>query len=312
MACPKESCAGATSYNQIMGIELNHAEQYETAAAAPYKGRAAAPNLPQPLRALLDAVEPAPVCAVMTDVCYGLWQILTYLQAAEQSLHGGHGRDRATLLFKLVHEKARSLLVYLQTRAPRAGGATPQLIAVLDGVTFALQHELGRVFDGELMASPAGQPAPRFRAEGLRAHGLLANCFQQSLVTLAQVFDPALTGAELFSDYRRRQEQSFVLYEELWRLSRLVRRAEAERGLHTYYALVKELKTFRAGCLHYLMYRDWAEFEGFIERITDVKSAVELAPVLHQFACYLEALIAHVRLRAVLQEHAGLLKDAQG
>lgn len=295
-----------------MSTKVNKAEHCPSAAVVRPTGGATATLLPPPLRTVLAGIEPLPVRAAVADLCYGLVQLLAYLHAAEQSLHAVREQGPVLLLFNLVHERARSLLIYVRTRAARTEGAPEQLGTVLDGVTFAVQHELRRVFEGELVAAGADQSAPRFRAEALRAHGLLVNCFQQSLVTIAQVFDPAITGAQLFSDYRQRQEQSFVLYEELWRLTRLAQRAESERGLHAYFALVKGLKTFRAGCLHYLMYRDWAEFEGFIERITGAKNAVELRPVLQQFNCYLETLIAHVRMRAVLQEHAELLADEQG
>ncbi|HYE64953.1 MAG TPA: hypothetical protein VD966_05190, partial [Pyrinomonadaceae bacterium] len=59
----------------------------------------------------------------------------------------------------------------------------------------------------------------------------------------------------------------------------------------------------RHGSMHYLMYRDWEEFERFVVEVMDTRSAGELAPVLHRFARYLETLLGQVRMRAVLNDH---------
>ena len=51
------------------------------------------------------------------------------------------------------------------------------------------------------------------------------------------------------------------------------------------------------------MYSDWPQFESFCERITvAADDHNSLAPILHQFQCYLEALLGQVRMRAVLAE----------
>ena len=67
--------------------------------------------------------------------------------------------------------------------------------------------------------------------------------------------------------------------------------------------LAAGIERFRAESMEYLMYSDWPQFESFCERIEIAESDTSsLAPVLHQFQCYLETLLGQVRMRAVLAD----------
>jgi hypothetical protein len=65
------------------------------------------------------------------------------------------------------------------------------------------------------------------------------------------------------------------------------------------------LAEFRRDSLEFLMYSDWPQFESFCERISTSDGASSgLAEVLHQFLCYLEALVRQVKMRAVLADES--------
>jgi hypothetical protein len=153
-------------------------------------------------------------------------------------------------------------------------------------------------------SSTVAAPAPSTRAELTRAYGLLHNCFQQSIITLAQTFNPKLDGAILFDDYKIKVEQSIELDRELASLLQQVRRAEKEAGVLLKLSLINRVKMFRDHTMHYLMYKDWEVFEGFVAEIVKTYDAMEnLAPVMHKFGSYLETLLQHVRMRAVLSNY---------
>jgi hypothetical protein len=50
------------------------------------------------------------------------------------------------------------------------------------------------------------------------------------------------------------------------------------------------------------MYKDWESYERFVEEVSTTRGAGELAPVLHRFAVYLQALSGQINMRAVLAD----------
>ena len=146
-------------------------------------------------------------------------------------------------------------------------------------------------------------------ADVMRAHGLLRNCFQQSILTLAQVFDPSVSSKLLFDSYRDRLEQSNVLLRDLSSFVTLARRAEERRDTEASDLLIRELKAFCDGPLHYLMYKDWDEFEDIAREVTSSYGSARHGFIVHCFVAYLEALINQVQMRAVLNDRSPERKE---
>ena len=206
-------------------------------------------------------------------------------------------------VFTLLHEEARSLLEFIETRAMRTEGLDESVFDTLDGTNYALSMELRKVFAHELVGlSNLRQPTVIY-AKVENAYGLLRDCFQQSTVALAQLFDPQLEGAQLFDTFQTKLQQSLALRRDLWTLLLLVRRAEKEREQRPVAPLLERLAEFREGSLRYLMYKDWEACERFMEEVGAARGAVELTPVLHRFGAYLETLHGQVNMRAVLANH---------
>jgi hypothetical protein len=160
--------------------------------------------------------------------------------------------------------------------------------------------ETRQVFSHELVGFSALRPAPASFAKIETAHGLLANSLQESIVILARLYEPELEANALFSEFQTRLQQSLTLRSDLWRLLQLVQRAERERDRFPTARLLGQLDYFRANSLRFLMYKDLEACERFMEEVAMAHGAVELAPVLHRFAAYLETLHGQVNMRAVL------------
>src|ERR1700752_5444225 len=94
---------------------------------------------------------------------------------------------------------------------------------VLDGITYGITHDLRRIFESELVRGVTEQSIPIVYGKILHAHGLLTNCFQQSTITLLQIFKPTVDGAKLFNDVELRLQQSLTLCKDLSSLMRFVR-----------------------------------------------------------------------------------------
>lgn len=280
------------------------------------RGRVSAPARPAPAPAppggdleglppLLAAVvrgvaEPAPrrfTHALFADIVKLLGQLGRLRDAVERggALQGvGH-------VLGALKKSSSYLLTNIETAELRVEGLPGPLAEALEAAGFALRHELRRVFEIELAgASADGGPGPR---DVLRACALLENCFQQLTVCLARAFEPGLTGAALFESCRRRREQSLTLRAELKGLLRDLRAAEREFNGLTSLALLNRVSRFRHECLHYLIYRDWEDFERFADALELSSEADEEArPLLHKFSCYVEALLSQVEMRAVLAD----------
>ena len=265
----------------------------------------AKPDQPDPLDALISAlterIQP-PLGKRLHHILTELSRLIKYLQLIEQQLSEDAPGRKTVVIFRAVHERAHALANFVNVAAAEAERGDETLYEVLSGIGFALRHELHRVYDEEaagLIASEGSVP-PGGRA--IRAHGLLLNCFQQSIITLLQALDPTLDGFSVFEEFKIKREQSIVLYGELLALLTKVRKAQNDFGLLQSISLANSLNQFRLETLHFLMYQDWAEFEGFIAEIVETHDdARTFLEALRKFTSYLETLIAQVSLRTVLK-----------
>jgi hypothetical protein len=296
---PAVSFHAWTSFGAIMTRELDRSEKAQELMQSAYQ-RAAA-KLPTPLLELARAaITPPSLSADILIVFSDLARLLEHLRLIEDFLRRDHPLKQTLPLFTLVHEDAQALHDFIETRALRIEGMDHTVFDALDGTNYAIAMELRKVFAHELMGLTALHQAPPIYVKIENAHGLLRDCFQQSTVALAQLFDGSVDGAQLFKSFHTKLEQSLRLRHDLWMLLQIVRQAKEARGQYPLARVFERLADFRSGSLRYLMYKDWESCERFMEEVTAARGAVELGPVLHRFATYLETLHEHVSLRAVL------------
>lgn len=206
-------------------------------------------------------------------------------------------------LLEVLEFDARSLTDFIDTRAIKLAAGNERLLDVLDGISYGITHDLRRVFERELVRGVTEQSIPIVYGKILHAHGLLTNCFQQSTITMLQVFNPSLDASKLFNDYELRLQQSLVLCKDLSSLMRFVRLAQAKDDPDVLRSVTARILEFRDGSMQYLMYKDWRGYESLaLEVITAVENNLDPKPLLHRFICYLEVLYGHVKMRAVLAD----------
>ena len=251
---------------------------------------------------IVARIESDSLRAAMSGVFKKLNESLDYLDLMEACVRSDETLPKSPLIIKLVGEKAESLITFIETEAKSVGGMTRSLLDILDSTTFALRHEIKRAYESPPSRGVAS--TSECRTQLSRAEGILRNCFQQLVVSLAVEFDSSVTGAELFGDLKLKQEQSVLLLEALRILKEQVSMVERERDLDSYFSVIEGLKMFEQGYMNYLMYKDWAEFEQFARKIAEAQTEAELWPLLHQSGRYLETLICHVEMRAVLNDHS--------
>lgn len=254
------------------------------------------------LHELAGRITPDTLAADMSAIFSRLAQLLEQLRVIETLLRHDAPLKMALPVFTLVHEEARALIEFIERRAVRTEEIDGKVFDALDCTGYAVGVELSRVFGRELVGLVSLRQSPAIYTKVENAHGLLRDSFQQTLVALIQVFDPALDGSLFFQFFHARREQSLVLRRDLWALLQLVLQAEKDRDRRPLAPLLERLESFREGSLRFLMYRDWEPFERFVAEVQAARGAVELTPVLHRFGTYLEALFGQINMRTVLSD----------
>jgi len=230
-------------------------------------------------------------------------RLLALLRFIESSLRSDAKLKRLLAVFTLINEETRALLDFIEGRALRVEGLEMKGRDILDGTAYAIRMELRKAFEHELVGFCSMRQPPQIFARAENACGLLRDCYQQSVVALAQNFDPSLGGEKLFESFETKLEQSLVLRRDLWRLIKFVHRASADADKLTRAQLLEGISAFHEGSLRHLMYKDWEPLERFIEEVESARTPGELSQTLHRFEAFLETLFGQVNMRAVLDGH---------
>ncbi|MGH9872464.1 MAG: hypothetical protein ACRD9S_08360 [Pyrinomonadaceae bacterium] len=248
---------------------------------------------------VVNEISSPEVREIVGTVFEDLLRLLECLSLIESHLRQADAASETFALFQIIHAEARALVKFISEQALTCEAITEEVYETLDGITFAINHDLHRVFDNQQRGADATSQV--VVGQLFRAHDLLTNCLQQSTISLAITFDRKLDGAKLFDNSDMRYRRSIQLCENISMLLELVGGCAGNRKGSAFATLTARVEVFRNESLECLMYSDWPQFEGFCEKISSAElSTVELESVLHQFRCYLETLLGQVRMRAVL------------
>lgn len=248
---------------------------------------------------LVKGISSSTVKDVVGTVFEDLLCLLECLKLSGSHLPKVEGALKTFDLLQIIHDEARALVKFISHAVLTCEEMPEEVAETLDGITFAIDHDLHRVFDNQQLNSAATTHV--IVAHLFRAHDLLINCVQQSTISLAVTFDATLDGAKLFDNSDIRYRQSIQLCKDISNLLELVEACGERRAGSPFATITASVEVFRNESLEFLMYSDWPQFESFCEKISLPKiSRLELESVLHQFRCYLETLLGQVRMRAVL------------
>jgi len=267
--------------------------------------RAVQANLQNEIDSALRLIENRELRDISETVLIELVRFFDWLARIENNLHKLDTLLENLSLLEVLEFEARSLIHYIQSKALKVAAAAgnERLTGVLDGISYGITHDLRRIFERELVRGVTEQSTPIVYGKIRHAHGLLTNCFQQSTITLLQVFKP-IDASALFNDIEARLQQSLVLCKDLSSLMRFVKLSQANSDPDVLRTVTARILEFRDGSMQYLMYKDWRGYESLaLEVITAVENNLDSKPLLHKFLTFLEVLYGHVKMRAVLAEN---------
>jgi hypothetical protein len=244
-----------------------------------------------------DAARSA-VSKVLTDLVF-LLDCVSSIAVPRNTIEA---REVGSLL-DTVRSEACSLALFIEKNALPLDGLGDSLSDMLDSSAYAINHEVRRVFNGDLAHVSLDRNDQETRGAIQHARGVLNNCFQQCMINLARMFDSSLTSSGLFQDWQSRRESSLALYQDLSELIALVQVNLMDAPDRPIDYLEVRLASFRQGSMQSLMYKDWQLFESLTEAIlVAMRRGESPGPPLHHMGCYLETLLAHVKSRSVLSD----------
>ena len=131
-------------------------------------------------RELIGIIVRPPVSVVFSSLLKLLRQVPAF-----KNLQQGLPAAKTTTAIADFRKQANALIDFMLATATKTASRDELLSETLDGISFALSHDVKRIFDSELKA--LNWKAGERLAQGKVAYiqGLLTNCLQQSIITLA-------------------------------------------------------------------------------------------------------------------------------
>ncbi|HEY8226334.1 MAG TPA: hypothetical protein VIG25_13725 [Pyrinomonadaceae bacterium] len=264
-------------------------------------------NLQYRLRKEIDLaianIEDCAVKEVAETMLCEISQLFSRLSLVESNLRKLDTLQENLSILEMMQFDIHSLVQYIRFKAINIEGLSEKLHDLLEGISYGISHDAKRIFEQGLLGNVAKQTTPVVYGKILHAHGLLTNCFQQSVITILQAFNPTVDALKIFDDFEQRLRQSLSLCRDLSSLMRVVHHTQLDRSPDNLRTVVDAVMEFRDGSMQYLMYRDWRGYERLaLELLTAIEHNRDTKDLLHQFACYLEVLYGHVKMRAVLRD----------
>jgi hypothetical protein len=252
------------------------------------------------IAALIRRIESPTERKQAAKVFLEFFRLLHYLDYADPT-RADEELKNTILVFALITSETRLLLGYLERRVLKSLDEGGPLYDLYDTFVYCVPLELKKVINTELLDISVARQSDNVRARVENSHGILKDCFQQSVVQLAQVFDPTVGGRDIFPDFTAKLEQSVQLRDSLGWLIKAVRDFQARKEDAGSVRLKEEISRFYDTQMKFLMYRDWSGFELFFIEILKCTSLPALLLISHRFETFLMTLYREVQKRSILQ-----------
>ncbi len=255
------------------------------------------------LCAIADRIADRHLRAVMLKVFYDFARLMEYLRMIDWESGVRIQHDETVEVLRFVGEESRQLADFMSNRAVDAINSN-ELFNAFDSAVFAIQHDVVWVLNEDFFTATKHDDEVKVQSDLNRARGVLYNCMQQSLVSIAQTLDPFAEAIVLFDDLQLRETQSRILLHDLSNLIALSKQVQSDRDFESSMALLETIEQFRSNSMRYLMYKDWGDCTHELDSIVSAYVIEERAQLLGGFISYLETLLRHVSLRTCLSQAA--------
>lgn len=256
---------------------------------------------------------------------YKLLRYLSFIQAEKSDLES---LKNSLLIYSLVRSEGLLICRLFENEMPEkissARGISESereaLLKFLDPCAYQVSSEIRKIFQLELRDAATQEDANILRTGITRSRGLLTNMFQQVIVGLAEVFEPEISGKDLFRDYISRLEQSLKLRKDVWLFKRIIENLEGVieqcEPKAEYAPIIEAIKTLRNFIFYYqnisfqfVRSLDRETFDAFFQMIDGLPPSAAESPEniepfkreLHGFKMFLETTLGNINNRSELR-----------
>lgn len=253
----------------------------------------------EPITQLMQRIDDRERRRLVGGIFLQFYRQLHYLEYADPRKRHLDEMRTSVLIFSLVASETRALVDYIQVEQERLGTESgfPESF---ESFVYCVPLELRKVIHTELTELTSFKQADAVYMKIENSHGILRDCFQQSVIQLAQGLDPSIDGHEIFPQHQTHREQSQMLQHDLLALTFSVHKFSQEPNEEGAEALKRLISRFSDRSLRFLMYRDWASFESFATELLKCDSEPGMLQLAHRFETYLKTLLREVNKRASL------------
>jgi hypothetical protein len=227
-----------------------------------------------------------------------LLRLLKYLALVGRELEQDQPLREALVLFALMHEEMGYLADFLKARFLRGRETSHALRDSVGLIIYSLHMEGGRTQNQELVSVASDGDVASAYASVQNSHGVLRNCFQSSVVTLAKALNKQVEARNVYPSMTDTAAKSQVLRQDLSDLRTFLKEMLESGQEPVLDEIIARICSFREKSLPLLMYKDWADFEVFSDAIISAASSMEGRIQLRKFISYIETLIQEVSKRS--------------
>ena len=254
----------------------------------------------EPIAELMHRIEDRNRRRLVANIFLQFFRLLHYLEYADPRRRHLDELRTSVLIFSLVASETRALVEYIQQEQERLGSEAG-FPTTFESFVYCVPLELRKVINTELSELTSFKQADAIYVRIENSHGILRDCFQQSVIQLAQGFDSDIDGKKIFPHYQTHFQQSQVLRRDLLALIVAVHKVAEEPTDDRAKSMKRLITLFTDRSLRFLMYRDWSSFESFSAELLKCDNLPGLIQIAHRFETYLKTLLREVSKRGVLQ-----------
>ena len=230
-----------------------------------------------------------------------LFRIFKYLDLVHEDLLRDRSLRHHMVLFSLIHEEMADISSFLKKNFVKGKEVGADLRNAADMAVYSLQTESRKVIYRELVSvAPETDPKQIYtRIEN--SHGLIQNCCQANILYLISALDKKFEEENLFPRRGARIEAVESVRRGLWELRKWLLQIMDNETAPDSNEIIDRLSSFKEAHSNSLMYRDWVEFENFVETLTLCSESGEVLANIRKFLDFVEDLIQEVSKRGSYQ-----------
>ena len=232
-----------------------------------------------------------------------LFRIMKYLKMVQEDLLRDRSLRHHLVIFSLIHEEMGNVSTFLKKHFLKGKNTGQKLQNAADMAAYSLKTESRRVLSKELVFLSKETDPTKIYTGMENSHGILKNCCQNNILSIVSVIDKEFHEEELFPGRVERIAEADNIRRNLWDLRKwLMTIIDNENTLDTN-KIIERLTNFKDTFPLSLMYRDWVEFENFIDILTISNDSNDVLTQTRRFLDFIEDLIQEVSKRGIYQKN---------